>query len=197
MMEPQEWNFDSVAEEELVACCYWEYARESPFILDLRRRCLDPKWKKMGPSELWKYCGHDIEKIQSIRYESEVFLRGFFFPAEEVPDEARPSRPKETAFTGAFPKPWQALTPAERNYRKHISNDIGRMPLVPFQRGLELDAQDIVDRVRSRRTAADLERETAGRENPRLTDAKSTGAQSKRLAGQAHPVVRAAFAFPF
>jgi hypothetical protein len=29
-----EWNFDSVPDEELVACCYWEYARESAFIRD-------------------------------------------------------------------------------------------------------------------------------------------------------------------
>jgi len=27
-----EWNFDGVSEDELVACCYWEYARESEYI---------------------------------------------------------------------------------------------------------------------------------------------------------------------
>src|ERR1022692_3916499 len=29
-----EWNFDSVPDGELVACCYWEYARESASICD-------------------------------------------------------------------------------------------------------------------------------------------------------------------
>ena len=27
-----DWNFDGVPDDELVACCYWEYARESAFI---------------------------------------------------------------------------------------------------------------------------------------------------------------------
>ena len=27
-----DWNFDAVPDNELVACCYWEYARESAFI---------------------------------------------------------------------------------------------------------------------------------------------------------------------
>jgi hypothetical protein len=27
-----EWNFDGIPDEQLVACCYWEYARESPSI---------------------------------------------------------------------------------------------------------------------------------------------------------------------
>ena len=29
---PAEWNFDSVPESELIACCFWEYARESKTI---------------------------------------------------------------------------------------------------------------------------------------------------------------------
>jgi hypothetical protein len=28
-INPHEWNFDPVPDGELVACCYWEYARES------------------------------------------------------------------------------------------------------------------------------------------------------------------------
>jgi len=27
-----DWNFDNVPDNELAACCYWEYARESAFI---------------------------------------------------------------------------------------------------------------------------------------------------------------------
>ena len=42
-LSPFDWNFDNVPEKELAACCYWEYARESAFIRDVRRRCSDPR----------------------------------------------------------------------------------------------------------------------------------------------------------
>jgi len=77
-----DWNFDEVPDGELVACCYWEYARESAFIRDVRKRCLDLKSREMLNSEIWEYWGRDIEKIQSIGYESEVILGGFFFEAD-------------------------------------------------------------------------------------------------------------------
>ncbi len=32
--QPIEWDFDSIPDSELVACCYWEYARESAFITE-------------------------------------------------------------------------------------------------------------------------------------------------------------------
>jgi hypothetical protein len=34
-----EWDFDSVPNPELVACCYWEYARESATLLKIRENC--------------------------------------------------------------------------------------------------------------------------------------------------------------
>ena len=34
-MNDLDWNFDAVPDPELVACCYWEYARESAFIREL------------------------------------------------------------------------------------------------------------------------------------------------------------------
>jgi len=71
-----DWNFDGVPNDELVACCYWEYARESAFIRNVREKCLDPRWKEMVNSELWAHCGHGIEKIQSMGYAAEVFLQG-------------------------------------------------------------------------------------------------------------------------
>lgn len=36
VLESADWNFDAVPDPELVACCYWEYARESAFIRELR-----------------------------------------------------------------------------------------------------------------------------------------------------------------
>ena len=41
MFSPLDWNFDNVPENELVACCYWEYARESAFIRDTLREYRD------------------------------------------------------------------------------------------------------------------------------------------------------------
>lgn len=119
LIETQDWNFDSVPDDELVACCYWEHARESGFIQDVRQRCLDPKWKKMVNSELAKYCGNDVERIQSIGYPSEVIVRGMFCTPDGVLDDAPPLRKGEVnRLTGAFPRPWQALPQPERDYRK-------------------------------------------------------------------------------
>lgn len=166
-----EWDFAAVPDDELVACCYWEYARESAFIRDVRHRCLDPRWKTMLNSELWEYCGNDIERIQSIGYPSEVIVRGFFCPPGGVLDDALPLRPGEThRLTGAFPKSWQTLTQPERDYRKHIGNDVERIPLVPFARGIALDAKDILDCVKARRARAEAERERVRRKNPNVND---------------------------
>jgi hypothetical protein len=35
-----DWDFDNVPDNELVACCYWEFARESRQIRNLRQRCM-------------------------------------------------------------------------------------------------------------------------------------------------------------
>ena len=32
IIDELDWNFDKISDNELVACCYWEYARESKFI---------------------------------------------------------------------------------------------------------------------------------------------------------------------
>lgn len=170
-LHSQEWNFDAVPDGELVACCYWEYARESAFIRGVRERCLNPKWKSMVNSELWEYCGHDIEKIQSIGYESEVFLRGFFCPPDGVLPDAPPLKPSQVhPVTGSFPKPWQALTKEERAHRSHIGNDVERIPLVPFERGLSLDAKDIREWTSNQAAKAEAERERVRRENPKLNE---------------------------
>lgn len=154
-LSPQDWNFDSVPDSELVACCYWEYARESAFIRDVKRRCIGPKWKKMLKPELWEFVGYDIERIQSIGYPAEVFLSGFFF--DEAEDD-KPRHPDAPPITGAFPKAWQELSKEERSYRAHIRSDIGALRLTPFQIGHWCFAKDLADYVESqaRRMRADL-----------------------------------------
>jgi len=125
----------------------------------------------MVNSELWKHCGHDIEKIQSIGYESEVIVRGLFCQPDGVLDDALPLKPGEVyKITGAFPKPWQSLTLQERDYRKHIGSDIERIPLVPFERGISLDAKDICEYSEKQSENAEAEREQVRRENPILNE---------------------------
>ena len=38
-----EWYFADVPENEVVACAYWEYARESAWLRDLKLRCASPE----------------------------------------------------------------------------------------------------------------------------------------------------------
>ncbi|MGI8964806.1 MAG: hypothetical protein ACR2H1_01825 [Limisphaerales bacterium] len=127
-----EWDFSDVPNEELIACCFWEYARESAFIRDVRQRCSDPKWLEMTNSQGWEYVGDDIERIQSIGYPAEVFLRGFFFDERRNTGERHPHAPP---ITGSFPNPWQSLTETERKHRAHVRSDVEQIPIVPVRLG--------------------------------------------------------------
>lgn len=89
-LSPEDWNFDAVPDTELVACGEWEYARESAFIRDVRRRCLE-NWRAGGPCDLDLYT--DIQKLQSIEYRAEVFLRGYFFEPDVVYQSADADAP--------------------------------------------------------------------------------------------------------
>ena len=121
----EDWNFDAVPDEELVACCYWEYARESAFIRDVRRRCSDPQSQEYSDSRKWfEFVGQDLERIGSIGYEAEVFMLGFCH------DEWRRHYPP---LTRSFPDPWQSLSEEERRYRSRIRSDVEICGLVPFK----------------------------------------------------------------
>jgi len=122
-----DWNFDNVPDDELVACCYWEYARESAFIRDIRLRCSDPRSLEFSNGQAWwKFVGKDMERIESIGCEAEVFLRCFFY------DEWRQYCPP---LTGSFPDPWQSLSETERKCRPHKRSDSEVIGLVPFKYG--------------------------------------------------------------
>jgi hypothetical protein len=123
-----DWNFDGVPDDELVACCYWEYARESAFIRRIKRRFAAQKAGEKFNAGLWR----SYERIDSIGYAAEVFLLGFL--VEEV-ESAKASRPDAPLITGSFPGPWQSLSKAERKYRSHIRSDSEVIGLVPFKYG--------------------------------------------------------------
>jgi hypothetical protein len=171
-----EWNFDNVPDNELVACCYWEYARESAFIRELRKRsweCWRPLYTKCEGLSLQEEqrLHQDLQKAQSIGYASGVFIRGISCPPDDVLPDAPPLKPGEVhQVTGSFPRPWQALTAAERRYRSQIGTDVERIPLVPFSRGISLDAQDIRNWTKTQGAKAESEREQIRRENPKLNE---------------------------
>lgn len=140
-LPPEEWDFSEVPNEELIACCYWEYARESEFIREVKRRCIDPASREMTNTQLWEHCGHDLERIQSIGYASEAFLSGFFFdPAEDrIPRHA-----DAPPITGSFPRAWQSLDAKERQYRARIRTFVEQHEIAPVRWGHWSSAKDIV-----------------------------------------------------
>jgi hypothetical protein len=165
-----DWNFDNVPDDELVACCYWEYARESEFLRELRKRCQKCQ-QSAGVDEALLHA--DLQKVQSIGYPANFFLHGFFCPPDGVLPDALPLKPGEVyRLTGSFPKPWQLLTKEEREYRAFIPPHgiVDFVQIVPFQRGIFLDAKDIVQTVTSQRRQRDQANEQTRRVNPGLTD---------------------------
>jgi hypothetical protein len=168
-MQDIEWNFsnDRVPDAEVIACCFWEYARESAFICDVRQRCLK-NWQTGGPRDDQLHT--DLQTLQSIGYPSEVFLRGFFCTEDDVLPDA-PRRLNEVPpLTGSFPSPWQKLSKEERAYRAHIRTDVESIPLVPFKRGVSLDAKDIVEWVSSQRRERDSAHQRVRRENSKKSE---------------------------
>jgi hypothetical protein len=171
VIEDVEWNFDAVPDAELVACCYWEYARESAFIRDTlhcyREWFLaDGRWDDARSSSCER-----IEQIQSIGYAAEVFIRGCAFPANlqhqssglSGPNYRHPHAP---IITGSFPAAWLSLSPEERKERAQIRTDRSVIPLVPFKRGNWHDAQDIARWAEGRWQMLHAEYEKVRRENP-------------------------------
>ncbi len=173
-----EWNFEKsrIPESEIVACCYWEYARESVFIRDVRERSLK-HWMPLYEKGEWidsprnEDLYGDLDKLQSIGFPSEIFVRGISCPPDDVLPDAVPLKPgQDHTVTGSFPKPWQSLTTTERRYRSHIDRYETRLALVPFKRGISLDAKRILQSVRKRRSEIEAENQAVRRANPDKTE---------------------------
>ncbi len=148
LMTEDDWNFDTVPDNQLVACCYWEYARESTFIRETLQRYRD--WYQAGGT--WDDGTAEMNKnlqcIQGIGYVSEVFIRGCAFKPDRISQSDNPKKPdyrhpNSPVLTGSFPNPWLSLSEEERKERSHIRSDRTIIPLVPFKRADWHDAQDI------------------------------------------------------
>lgn len=143
-----EWNFtpDKVPDAELVACCLWEYARESAKLRELRQQC----------EKACRADGHADSVVPvvagNIRHSNnsvEVFLREIVL---QCPYDVWPNAdPKKWILPGSgFPNPWQELSQEERARRASYA-DLKMKPYLAFQRGRLRDAQAIVRTVMEQR----------------------------------------------
>ena len=131
--DPHNWDFTGLPAEQREACCRWEYARESAFIRDLQQRYADPAWKQLPD---WK------DKRDVAKYRQRVFtiardldrLRARGVLESRLAAELTRPLPEQ-----CFPRPWIALTDAERKAR--IVPPAATVPA--FERGSYVDAQHI------------------------------------------------------
>lgn len=149
-----EWNFDSVPDDQLVACCYWEYARESAFIrdtlLEMRADVLESVKtdRNLEKSKRPDWCDK-LSRIQSIGYTADVFVRGSLFEPGIIRQSIDPRKPNyrhpdAPPLTGSFPAPWQSMAEAERKNRARIKTFIEDCHIVPIRLGQWHDAREIV-----------------------------------------------------
>ena len=160
-LDEREWNFfDSkkVPGEELIACCLWEYARESALLRELREKC-DHAWRaeRSADSVIPLVAGNIKHSHDSV----ELFLREIVL--QRPPDlrqSADPSKPfywpSDAVFpppTSGFPNSWQSQSTDERT-RWAESVNLKMKPYIAFNRGRLRDAQAIVRTVMEQRKVA-------------------------------------------
>jgi hypothetical protein len=149
-----DWNFDAVPDNELVGCCYWEYARESVFIRDtlseMRADVLESVKlnRNLENSKRPGWCDK-LSRIQSIGYTADVFVRGSLFEPRAIRQSIDPRKPNfrhpdAPPLTGSFPAPWQSMDEAERKNRARIKTVVEDCHIVPVRLGQWHDAREIV-----------------------------------------------------
>jgi hypothetical protein len=163
-----DWNFDRVPDNELVACCLWEYARESGFIRDLRKRSIQ-SWQAGGQRD--ERLSSDLGKLHSIGPVIDVLARGFYFAPG---DPHRIDMQRDAFVTNSFPAPWQALLVDERDFRVRVLLSAGWIPGVPFERADWLDAKDIAEQAEARWQEVFSEYDRVRREYPEASEVDLT-----------------------
>jgi hypothetical protein len=167
-----DWNFAAVPDEELVACCLWEYARESSFIRDVRQRCIQ-SGRAGGHRD--ERLSADLGKLHSIGPAMEVLARGFYFAPD---DPHRIDMQRNASVTNSFPDTWQSLPDDERDFRVRVLLGAGWIPGVPFERADWLDAKDIAEQAEARWQEVFSEYDRVRREYPEASEVQLT-AQGK------------------
>jgi hypothetical protein len=155
-----EWNFDEtkVSDTEVVACCLWEYARESATLKKLRQQCETACRADGNANSLVSIVAGNIRHS---RNSVELYLREIVLqlPSDlwQSADESKPFYwPPDAAFpplTSNFPNSWQSMSTDERA-RRAESVDLKIKPYFAFSRGRLRDAQAIVRTVMEQRKVA-------------------------------------------
>ena len=81
LLERNDWDFSGVPDFELIACCHWEYARESTFIRETLRLYRDHFHRGFHrDAKASDAIFARMDRIQSIGDLSEVIIGGCSFP---------------------------------------------------------------------------------------------------------------------
>src|SRR6266436_4822903 len=140
-MQSHHWNFDSIPDHHLIACCYWEYARESAFLKKFKSRCVEANRNPQPLSQAFDLVGKDARTVLSIGTVANSFLLGFGFDPEaasnpvtageaaSIPHSALSTHHSQLSVTGNFPAAWQSLSAAERDHRAQLAIGASPSPL--------------------------------------------------------------------
>jgi hypothetical protein len=148
-LHSHEWDFDKVPDSELVASCWWEYARESAHIRDNVDRARD-EWPYIGKERYIIY-PESWKTLRSIAIDGEslsVFLQSLplqpnaihVLPDRTVfcwPDKPRPiewqslTQAERRKWAGSFPAPWLSLMGAERQGWVKLLDALNTRKFVP------------------------------------------------------------------
>lgn len=136
-----DWNFDTIPDRHLIACCYWEYARESAFLRAFKSRCVESNGHPKPFREAFELCGKDARRVLSIGSVANSFLLGFGFEADDPrhPGVARKLDPNQPV-SGNFPASWQSLCAGERDYRAELATAPVPGGAAPFERASGCEA---------------------------------------------------------
>ena len=174
----EDWDFSDVPNEELIACCHWEYARESTFIRDTLREYREHFHRGFSrDARAADGVFTRMDRIQSIGDISEVIISGCSFPPGTTwqstdPDAENYPHPDAPYLTGSFPAPWQTLCQRERVSRSLKANYGTRLLAVPVERGDFYEAHDIAKYCESERSKVMAIYRRIQDENPSKSEAQ-------------------------
>jgi len=114
------WDFGGTTNlKELKACCYWEYARESATLRQLREHYVK-LWRSTGTLGLWPGSAPELKQIQLADWTTTLFVHSFLSDAppgwwqSADPSKGNYRPPNAPPVSGSFPKPWRSLSQGEQ-----------------------------------------------------------------------------------
>jgi len=96
-----DWDFDNVPDNELVACCYWEYARESSSVRDIAQ--IDPGWNVLYPKPFpkpWQSLAPALKRKLSMQAVLQLSVIPFRVISTRVPWSGKQARQTRMVLPG-------------------------------------------------------------------------------------------------